>query len=48
MVLVPSLVLVSACGGSSAGVTSTTEYDPDVARYRLLLRENPVASQNRF
>jgi hypothetical protein len=31
-----------ACAGSNAGASSAANFDPDVARYRLLLRENPI------
>jgi hypothetical protein len=42
-VLPIALSLATAtCGGSSSAAKSSSEYDPEVARYRLLLRENPV------
>lgn len=39
-----SLILggVSGCGGSGSDASSAQQFDPNVARYRLLLRENPV------
>jgi hypothetical protein len=40
--LVPLLVSNLTCGGSSSDSRSAAAFDPDVARYRLLLRENPV------
>jgi hypothetical protein len=40
MVVVMSL----SCGGSRHRASSAGKYNPDVARYRLLLRDNPVDS----
>lgn len=31
-----------ACGGAGRGASDAADYDPNVARYRLLLRENPI------
>ena len=36
------LALSLSCGGARKGASRTASYNPDVARYRLLLRENPV------
>jgi hypothetical protein len=38
------VVLSLSCGGSRKRTASATRYNPDVARYRLLLRDNPVDS----
>jgi len=41
LILILSLSL--GCGGARTGAKrATTKYNPDVARYRLLLRENPI------
>lgn len=40
--LAPLLCLAVACGGSPKGARGGGDYDPDVARYRLPLRHNPV------
>lgn len=39
--LIPIITLSLGCGGAQS-TSSTSNYDPDVARYRLLLRHNPV------
>jgi hypothetical protein len=39
---VPTLLSTFSCGGSGSTAQSAGAFDPDVARYRLLLRENPV------
>jgi hypothetical protein len=36
------LTLSLACGGTRSSGSSAADYDPNVARYRLLLRHNPV------
>ncbi len=36
------LLVALSCGGGHGGASSAASYDPDVARYRLLLRHNPV------
>jgi hypothetical protein len=42
--LVLSLALAggAGCGGSGSDASGAHQFDPNVARYRLLLRENPV------
>ncbi len=42
LLLVSSLAFALACGGADTGINSAATYDPNVARYRLLLHENPV------
>lgn len=38
-----NVVLACSCGGTRRS-SSSSKYNPDVARYRLLLRDNPVDS----
>jgi hypothetical protein len=42
------LLLSLSCGGARKGGTRPTKYDPNVARYRLLLRDNPIDSGAAF
>ncbi len=45
--LTPLLILTFACGGPQS-TAKASQYDPNVARYRLLLRDNPVDSGEAF
>ena len=42
------LTLSLSCGGARKGASKPPKYDPNVARYRLLLRENPIDSGEAF
>jgi hypothetical protein len=42
LALIPLLLANLTCGGTGSDARSAAAFDPDVARYRLLLRENPV------
>ncbi len=42
------LTLSLSCGGARKGASKPPKYDLNVARYRLLLRENPIDSGEAF
>ncbi len=48
LLLMLTLSLSLSCGGARKGASKPPKYDLNVARYRLLLRENPIDSGEAF